>query len=78
MQATALGITEIYCAAGGYEIIEGVFRDDGPHGGMPTRPDIPFKIVLPEEFGAWHALNSKVYSQLKRGSRFILLDESCP
>jgi hypothetical protein len=47
-------ITEIYCAAGGYEIIEGVFRDDGPPGGMQARPDIPFKIVLPEEFGAWH------------------------
>jgi hypothetical protein len=68
-------ITEICCAAGGYEIIAGVFRDYGPHGGMAARPDIPFKIFLPEEFGVWNALNSKVYSELKRGSRFILLDE---
>ena len=31
-------ITEVLCAAGGREMIEGVFQDDGPRGSVPARP----------------------------------------
>ena len=59
--------------AGGYELITGVFRDDGP-GSVPVRPDRPFHIVIPTGFDAWHSLHASVVEALQTSAGAITLD----
>jgi hypothetical protein len=59
--------------AGGYELLTGVFRDDGVRSG-PKRPERPFHIIIPKEFEAWHALNSMVFVALESGGAIVAIE----
>jgi hypothetical protein len=63
----------VWNGAGGSEMLEGVYQDDGRTEG-PRRPDVPFNIVLPADFGAWHALNTAIYYALEAGQSPIFID----
>ena len=65
-----ISITQL---AGGYELLTGVFRDDGVRSGS-ARPERPFHIILPNEFGAWYSLNSRMFSALESGAPIIAIE----
>ena len=56
---------------GTYELIAGVFRDDGV--GSTNRPDRPFRIIIPTDFQGWHSLNTKVFYALQSGAPQICI-----
>jgi hypothetical protein len=65
---------EFLTGAGGREMIQGVFRDDGGVGSAPRRPDVPFHVVLPPGFGAWHSLNTRIFYALTEGQTQVFID----
>ena len=64
----------IWNGAGASEMIEGVFRDDGRTDAAPRRPNVPFTIVLPPDFHAWQALNTRIYNELQLSQPRIFID----
>lgn len=53
------------------ELLTGVFRDDGV--GSTSRPDRPFRIVIPNGFQAWHSLNAEVFYALRSDAREVII-----
>ena len=64
----------VWTGANRSEMVEGVFQDDGRTDGGARRPDIPFSIVLPADFGAWQALNTRIFYALQEQPTRIFID----
>ena len=61
--------------AGGFELLTGVFRDDGVRF-EPRRPDRPFHIIIPNEFLAWLSLNTRVFDAIESDANVVEVDLS--
>ncbi len=61
--------------AGACELLTGVFRDDGIRS-EPRRTDRPFHIILPNDFQAWHSLNTRIFYSLQSSATVVAIDLS--
>jgi hypothetical protein len=58
-----------YGSEAGIEMIEGVFKDEGPL----HRPEVAFTIIIPVGFEDWTALNLEVLTELEKAQRTVVI-----